>query len=186
MRARVMAAAVRDVIQRLGLAGVCAFVLLLLAAAGALLVAPRLAASNRALAGEIAQLSQPAAAGSAAERSRPHYDAADPAAALLDQLPAADRFAPFVDALQAEASHRGVVIDRTEYRIQPVLGGRALRTQLILPARGDYPRIRGWLEGVLHDYPSASLQELALHRATDGAAMLEARVVIAFYTRSAH
>ena len=139
-----------------------------------------------ATAEEIARLSQPPSAGSAGERSRPHYDAADPASAVLDQLPAADRFAPFVDALQAEAARRGVAIDRTEYRIQPVLGGRALRTQLILPARGDYPRIRGWLEGVLHDHPSASLQELALRRANDGAAMLEARVVIAFYTRSAH
>jgi hypothetical protein len=184
MRTRVWLAAIRDVFQRMGAGGVVALLLLVAALGAGLVVAPGLAADNRELAAQLAQLeARPASPSGAAAAAR--YDPADPAAALWDQLPAADRFAPFVDALQAQAARRGVVIDRTEYRFQPVLGNRALRTQLILPAHGDYVRIRAWLEDTLHDFPSASLQELALHRVSEGSAQLDARVVIAFYTRSA-
>jgi len=184
MTATVLLARLRDAIQRFGWPGVVGLLLCLLAAAVGLLAAPQMAAGNREFAAETERLAHPVAA-PAGRAPGPRYDAADPASALVGQLPPADGFGAFVDALQAQAAAHGVAIDRTEYRIQPVLGNRALRSQLVLPAHGTYPQLRAWLEATLHDFPSSSLQELALRRTGDGSAALEARVVIAFYTRSA-
>ncbi|HUN92470.1 MAG TPA: hypothetical protein VMU33_10460 [Burkholderiaceae bacterium] len=185
MRPAVILAIVRDVAQRLGAPGVAASVLLVVALVLGAVVGPRLAADNRAVSARIAELQARGPAGGAAATGTP-FDPLDPAAALVEQLPAADRFPAFVDALQAEASRRGVAVDRTEYRMQPLVGQRVLRAQLVLPAHGGYVQVRGWLEAVLHDFPSASVQELALHRVADGAGDVDARVVLAFYTRSAN
>ena len=185
MDPELMVAQLRDVAQRLGRGGLAAGALLALALVLGLVAGPRLAADNRAaraaLALDRARLDQ----SGAAARTRPSFDPADPAAAVLEQLPPADQLAAFVDALQAQATHRGVAIERTEYRVQPVLGQRAVRTQLVLPAHGGYPQLRGWLEATLHDFPSAALEQLALRRSSDGSAALDAEVVLAFYARGA-
>jgi hypothetical protein len=111
-------------------------------------------------------------------------DPADAMAAVAAQLPAADQAPGFIQDVQAGAARDGVRIDRTEYRIQSALGGRAQQLQLVMPAHGTYPQLRTWLQALLSGHPSAALDELALHRETDGAAQLEARVMLTFYTRA--
>jgi hypothetical protein len=107
----------------------------------------------------------------------------DPIGTIVAQLPPADQLPAFVEAVQSQAGRKGLQIDRTEYRVQKALAGRALRYQLSMPAHGGYPQIRTWLEALLHDYPSAALDELSMHRSGDGSAQLDARVTLSFYSK---
>jgi len=109
---------------------------------------------------------------------------ADAAAAVAGQLPAAEGMPAFIEDVQGRASGAGVQIDRTEYRVQSALGNRALRLQLVMPAHGTYPQLRRWLESLLHEHPSAALEELSLRRQAEGAAQLEAHVVLSFYSQA--
>jgi hypothetical protein len=155
-----------------------------LAVAAALLAVDRLGLdpANRAAAEELVQLKDHLARG---RLSGSTLNAApDPIAMIVNQLPSADRVPVFVEAVQEQAARRSLQIDRAEYRVQKTLGGRALRYQLTMPAHGGYPQVRGWLEVLLHDYPSAALDELSLRRESDGAGQLEARVSLSFYSQA--
>ena len=144
--------------------------------AGPIVVDP----SNRGLSEELAQLKQ--------QLDRSHRPptlaaVADPVALIVAQLPPPEQVPRFVREVQEEASRRGLQIDRTEYRVQKSLGARALRYQLTMPAHGSYPQLRAWLEALLHDYPSAALDELSLRREADGAGRLEAHVTLSLYSQ---
>ena len=98
MTPKLLVARLRDAIQRLGAPGMVALLLWLVAIVAGLVVAPRLAADNRAFAAGTTRLAQAAAAPAARER-HPRYDAADPAAALVGQLPEAGRLRAAAGAL---------------------------------------------------------------------------------------
>jgi hypothetical protein len=108
----------------------------------------------------------------------------DAIGAVADQLPPAERMPTFIQDVQERAQRGGVRIDRTEYRVQSALGKRALRLQLVLPAHGTYPQLRGWLESLLHQHPSAALDELTLRRETEGSVQLESHVVFSYYCQA--
>jgi hypothetical protein len=170
------------VATRLGPVGWLGAGLLLLSAA-AVLAGPRIlerssaqqTARNAELREQLAQLADPRRA----ERAR------DPLAAFVSTLPPESEVPDFVAAVERRAERDAVQIDRTEYRVQPALGHAAERYRLHFPAHVDYPHLRPWLEGLLHDYPSVSLDELALHRAVDGGEELEATVGLSFLARVA-
>jgi hypothetical protein len=107
----------------------------------------------------------------------------DPRGALVAVLPPARAVAEFVAAIQRRADAQSVQIDRTEYRVQPALGHAAERYRLHFPAHVDYPHLRVWLEGLLHDYPNLSLDDLSLRRAADGGEELEASIGLSFLAR---
>lgn len=109
---------------------------------------------------------------------------ADPAAAVAAQLPAPEQMPAFIHEVQERAAHEGVQIDRAEYRVQSALGKRALRMQLVMPAHGTYPQVRTWLQALLHEYPSAVLDELGIRRHADGVAELEAHVALSLYCQA--
>jgi Tfp pilus assembly protein PilO len=167
--------------RRLGPVGWCGLAALVLSAATAVGGRIWLDPANAALREELAQMNEQLAR---ARRPDAAFNApADPIAAIVAQLPPADQLPAFVESVQAQASRKGLQIDRTEYRVQKALAGRALRYQLSMPAHGAYPKLRNWVEQLLHDYPSAALDELSLHRESDGSAQLEARVTLSFYSR---
>jgi hypothetical protein len=166
--------------RELGWAGWAGLVGLLLGLCGMLLVAPQLEKANagsvaqiEALQHRVAKLQDPVAARAAR----------DPLAALVASLPPASAVPDFVAAIQRRADEGGVQIDRTEYRVQPVLGRSAQRYRLSFPANADYPHLRAWLEALLHDYPNLILDELSLRRAVDGGEELEAHVGVSFLVR---
>jgi hypothetical protein len=176
LRARLAYAARR--IGPVGWAGIAALLVAVALAAGARLW---LDPANRALTAEAAQLKELIAR---ARRPDARFNPiADPVGTIVAQLPPADQLPAFVEAVQAQAGRKGLQIDRTEYRVQKTLSGRALRYQLSMPAHGGYPQIRTWLEALLHDYPSAALDELSMHRAADGSPQLDARITLSFYSQ---
>jgi len=172
-RARFLAA-------KLGWVGWTGIVAIVLGGAGAVIVAPNLkqgnietAANIEALQRQLAHLHDPNAL----------HAARDPLAAFLSSLPPAGDVADFVAAIQRRAEDGAVQIDRTEYRVQPILGHSAQRYRLSFPANSDYPHLRVWLEALLHDYPNLILDELTLRRAVDGGEELEAHVSVSFLVR---
>lgn len=168
------------VAARLGWAGWLGAGLLLLGL-GAGFVGPRLldrvnaqqSARNADMSEQLALLADPLRA----ERAR------DPLAAFVATLPPDSEVPDFVAAVERRAERGAVQIDRTEYHVQPVLGHAAERYRLHFPAHVDYLHLRPWIEGLLHDYPSVSIDELALHRAVDGGEELEATVGLSFLAR---
>jgi len=109
--------------------------------------------------------------------------ARDPAATLLASLPADADVPDFVAAIQHRADQGAVQIDRTEYRVQPVMGATVRRYRLSFPAHVDYPHLRSWLEALLHDYPNLILDEITLRREVDGGEELEAHIGLSFLAR---
>jgi hypothetical protein len=107
----------------------------------------------------------------------------DPLATLVAALPAQGTVPDFLTAIQRRAEQASVQIDRTEYRVQPILGQAAQRYRLRFPAHTDYPHLRVWLERLLHDYPSMILDEISLRRAVDGSEELEVNVALSFLAR---
>jgi hypothetical protein len=111
--------------------------------------------------------------------------ARDPLAAFVASLPPGAQVPDLATELQRRAERDAVEIERTEYRVQPVLGRNAQRIRLHFPAHADYPHLRVWLEGLLHDYPSLSLDEISLHRAVEGGEELDASIGLSFLAREA-
>lgn len=182
MNADVVRARALHLAMRIGAIGWCGLAALTLGAALIVVGRAGLDPADRATAAELAQLKERLARGRLPD---PTLGAAsDPIAMIVSQLPAADGVPAFVEKVQEKATRRSLQIDRTEYRVQKALGGRALRYQLAMPAHGVYPQLRGWLEELLHDYPSAALDELALRRESDGNGQLEARVSLSFYSQA--
>lgn len=186
-RAVLLRAQALHVAQVLGPLGLSGLGLLLVAVFVSTVVLPGLESAAAVRTGELAalraRLDRLQAAGGAAARAA--REGADPVGAVVDQLPTAAELTRFVDAVHTLAARRGAAVARTEYRVQPSLQGRALRYQLVLPARGTYPQLRGWLDAVLAEHPTASLEELQMVRSTEGQSVLDARVTIGYYSRSA-
>jgi hypothetical protein len=170
----------RFVAVRLGWPGWAGIAALLAGLAGVLVVAPQIrnanvesAAAIENLQHRIAHLQDPKAA----------QAARDPVGALVSRLPPSSAVSEFVAAIQRRAEEGAVQIDRTEYRVQPILGQAAQRYRLSFPANSDYPHLRAWLESLLHDYPNLTLDELSVRRAVDGGEELEAHVSVSFFVR---
>jgi hypothetical protein len=167
--------------QQLGWAGWTGLAALLVGLTGALLVAPQIDSGNAQAAARIDGLGQRIAALQDSNVARANRD---PLAALMSALPPASAVPDFLAAIQRRADEGAVQIDRTEYRVQAVMGGAAQRYRLSFPAHVDYPHLRAWLEALLHDYPNLALDEIALRREVDGGEELEARIAVSFIVRS--
>ncbi len=98
-------------------------------------------------------------------------------------LPATDGLAAAIEAIHAAADRERLAIERGDYRVTRDLGGRAQRHVLLLPVRGAYADLHGWLQQVLHRYPFIALDELDVRRAANDETMVEARVQFSLYSR---
>lgn len=166
--------------RSLGLVGWAGLAAILAGVAGLAAVAPALERANERGAQQIAMMQQRWSVLRDPKRARAQ---SDPVGNLVASLPPATDFPAFVADLQRRADAGAVEIDRTEYRVQPVLGSSARRYRLSFPAHVDYPHLRAWLEALLHDYPSLVLDEVTMHRAVDGGEELEAHVALSFLAR---
>jgi hypothetical protein len=168
------------VARDLGVVGWFGIAALLMAAITAAIIAPGLARSNDTQAREVAALEQQWARLRDPKAARAQRD---PLGTLVASLPPTSDVPDFVAAIQRRADQGAVQIDRTEYRVQAVLGRRAQRYRLSFPAHVDYPHLRTWLEALLHDYPSLALDEISVRREVDGGEELDAHVGLSFLAR---
>lgn len=168
-------------LQQLGWVGWAGLAALLLGLAGAALVAPQIERGNAEAAARVEALHQRIAALRDPATSQANRD---PLATIMSRLPPASDVPDFLAAIQRRADEGAVQIDRTEYRVQAVMGGAAQRYRLSFPAHVDYPHLRAWMESLLRDYPSLILDEISLRREVDGGEELDAQVAVSYIVRS--
>jgi len=75
-------------------------------------------------------------------------------------------------------------VESADYRAETPLAGKVVRYRVSLPVHGSYTQLRAWIDQVLAQQPSASLDEVALKREADGAGVLNGRVQLSYFTRS--
>lgn len=102
----------------------------------------------------------------------------------LTQMAPLEELPEWIESVHREATAAGVEIERAEYRAPSMSTDELVRSQMVLPLRGNYVTITRWLVTVLREYPSAAVDELSLQREAVGSARLRARVVLSHYSRS--
>ena len=83
---------------------------------------------------------------------------------------------PLVSAVHASARRRQVILDQGEYALQREGGGHSARYQMVFPAHGTYPQLRGWAADVVAMRPELLLEEFDFRRDNIGSEQVEARV----------
>jgi len=179
-RAPLLLASAGYALRLLGPVGWAGIALVVAALLVTLLAAPRLRAQSQDEEWEIASLRVRLAQGRDPVRAAAARDTVE---ALLLSLPPSELAPEFVKDLERRAAIQGVRIDRSEYRVYPVLARSAQRYQVSFPAHATYPQLRIWIEGLLHDYPSLSLDELSLRREAEGGDGLETHVSFSLFLR---
>jgi hypothetical protein len=165
--------------ERLGVAGVAGIALLAFAAMFALSALLPLRAEIARLEAEAAALGRRVEAASAAGAGRP--GTSDQLATFYGFFPPADSSPEWLGRIHAVAARHGVELDAGEYRLERAPAARLARYQVLLPVRGGYAQLRGFVSEVLEQVPAASLEEFTLRRDAVDSAGIEARVRFALY-----
>ena len=87
--------------------------------------------------------------------------------------------------IQAAARHSGIVLQAGEYRLEQRSGERLQRYAIVLPVRGSYAQLRGFVDRVLSDIPSAALDDIELRRESATSPALDARIRLTLYLKAA-
>jgi hypothetical protein len=117
---------------------------------------------------------QPVSAGGRAEELRRFYNLFTPADSLTAEL----------ERVHALARRAGLELAQGEYRLErPAFGLWAYR--VVLPVRGGYAQVRGFLAALLRDVPTASLDGLRFERRKTDDTELDAQLRITLHLRPA-
>ncbi|MDB5863311.1 MAG: putative transrane protein [Betaproteobacteria bacterium] len=120
------------------------------------------------------------------EAERPANARAVPGAQLAtfyEFFPAVGSLPEWLLKIDAAAARQGVALDLGDYRLVQEKSSRLARYQIMLPIKGSYEQIRGFVAAVLNDVPAAALEDISLKRETIGAINLEARLKLTLYLR---
>lgn len=108
------------------------------------------------------------------------------------QLAAFYAFFPGTDALTAAlgklydaAAKQNLELDQGEYRLVPTPEGRLVRYDIVLPVKGSYTRLRGFIAQALRDNPSLALEGVNFNRQTAIDIGVDAQVRMTLYMRAA-
>lgn len=132
----------------------------------------------------VTELSRSAAALSSTTPGAP----AAPEARLADfyaQLPGMEESPAFIHRLHQHAREAGLTLDRGEYRLLPAASPGLLRYQILLPVKGSYSQVRGFLKSVMTDLPSLALDGIEFQRDGSAAESIEAQLRFTAFLRAA-
>jgi len=87
--------------------------------------------------------------------------------------------------IYAAAAAKGIALESGEYKLDRKVGERLARYEILLPLRGSYAQIRGFVAEVLATVPAAVLEEVNLRRENVQTARLDARVRFTLYLGAA-
>ena len=103
-------------------------------------------------------------------------------------LPAFYAFFPKLDSspfwigeLVRIAGERGVEISGTEYRMVREKDLKLARYEMMVPVRGNYSQLRGFIADALHAVPAMALADVAIRREGVHAELLEANIKFNLY-----
>jgi hypothetical protein len=84
------------------------------------------------------------------------------------------------EVVQAAAKH-GVEINGTEYRMDREQEVKLARYEMVLPVRGQYPQVRGFVADTLRAVPAMALVDVAIKRESVESELLEANLKFNLY-----
>lgn len=84
------------------------------------------------------------------------------------------------EVVQAAAKH-GVEISGTEYRMDREKEVKLTRYEMVLPIRGQYPHVRGFVADALRAVPAMALVDVAIKRESVESELLEANLKFNLY-----
>ena len=91
---------------------------------------------------------------------------------------------PFwIKELVQVAAQRGVEITGTEYRVVHERDVRLVRYEMVLPVRGKYAQVRGFIADTLRTVPAMALADVALKRQDAESELLDANLKFNLYLR---
>jgi hypothetical protein len=83
--------------------------------------------------------------------------------------------------LLAAAKAKGLMLNQGEYRVEKSVEGRLLRYRMILPVKGPYPSLRGFVADSLVRIPNMSLENIKFQRQKIGESKVEATLWFTLY-----
>lgn len=87
----------------------------------------------------------------------------------------------WLEKLYAVAAQEGLQIHHGEYSVAPDSKTDLAKYRILLPLKGTYAQIRGFLGGALQEVPYLALDDVDLKRPTVGDERVEARVRLSLY-----
>lgn len=100
---------------------------------------------------------------------------------LRQQLPGQPQASALIERLYHLASAERISLARGEYALGIDPKTQLVRYQIVLPVRGSYPQIRGFLQALLGQLPTLVLEDLELQRKRIGDQELNGRVRMTLY-----
>jgi len=173
----------RVAVEQLGRAGVVGIALVAFAVAFYVSAVAPLAselAGLRAEADDLEQRLQPGGLSGGAKGTP-----AEQRATFYAFFPSPQSSPDWLGKINAAARAKGLVLRSGEYKLERSADQKLVRYQITLPVAGSYAQIRGFVGQVLADVPAAALEEITLRRESASSPMLEARVRLTLYLRSA-
>ncbi|MNZ49380.1 Pilus assembly protein, PilO [compost metagenome] len=109
---------------------------------------------------------------------KPEQQALD---SLRQQLPGQPEASELIERLYHLASAQRISLARGEYALGVDPKTQLARYQIVLPVRGSYPQIRGFVRGLLGQLPTLVLEDLELQRKRIGDSELNGRLRMTLY-----
>ncbi|HDS1735317.1 type 4a pilus biogenesis protein PilO [Pseudomonas sp. BP8] len=100
---------------------------------------------------------------------------------LREQLPGQPEASALIERLYRLASAERISLARGEYALGVDPKTQLARYQIVLPLRGSYPQIRGFLQALLGQLPTLVLEDLELQRKRIGDSELNGRLRMTLY-----
>lgn len=166
---------VQDFIDRVGMAGVVGIGLLLVALATLWLLDQRLETRRNELQAELSAAQRATTPGSRALQLR-QLSTSEQLRQFYARFPPADAAAKGLGVINRAAAASGISLQSGEYRMEQRPEDMLRRYRVLLPVQGSYAQLRAFVDRVLLDLPSASLDEIELRRDASAGAEIQARL----------
>jgi hypothetical protein len=122
-----------------------------------------------------AALTRPPVAPGSAEQEPPRADS--PYAALSSR----EDVTRWIERIYDLAAAEGIALARGEYALAPIADTRLVRYRILLPVKGDYPRIRRFVASAQGAVPGLGLEDLSLRRQGIAEGQVEALIRFSLY-----
>jgi Tfp pilus assembly protein PilO len=100
-------------------------------------------------------------------------------------FPREDSTPHWLARIYAAAAAKGIALESGEYKLDRKVGERLARYEIVLPVKGSYAQIRGFVAEVLASVPAVALEEVNLRRENVQSPLLDARVRFTLYLGAA-
>lgn len=119
----------------------------------------------------------------AIERQSVEVSPEDTRQRLLDRFPGEDQLNAELGRLLEMAATAGLHVANGDYRLMPAKDGLFDRYVINFPVKGNYQKIRGYVQAVRAEFPDLAVDDIALRRESIAGAEVEAQLRFILFGR---